>query len=287
LTHPVAARQPPPMDDDHYELLDSGEGERLERFGEVVLARKQATALWWRSLPAEAWAAAHGRHIGSGESEGRWEFARPVPEEWWVSHGGLRMVLRPNPFGHLGLFPEQAANWQWLRDQLRPGDRLLNLFAYTGGASLAAAQAGAQVTHLDAVRGVVSWAAENAAAAKIETIRWIVDDALKFAEREGRRASRYEAIILDPPTFGRGPKGQVWKLERDLVRLLAACRALLADPPRLLLLSAHTPGITPAVLANLVAGATPPGGQVEAGEMVIDGPRPLPSGAFARATWPG
>jgi len=273
------------MDSEHYELLDSGEGERLERFGEVVLARKQATALWRRSLPESAWQEAHGRHIGSGDSEGRWEFARPVPDEWWVSHGGLRMLMRPNPFGHLGLFPEQAANWQWLREQLRPGDRLLNLFAYTGGSSLAAAQAGARVTHVDAVRGVVNWAAENARAAGLESIRWIVDDALKFVEREGRRGHRYEAIVLDPPTFGRGPKGQVWKLERDVVRLLDGCRALLAEEPRLLLLSAHTPGITPGVLANLAIDASPAGGTVEAGEMVVDGPRPLPSGCYARVVW--
>jgi len=132
---------------------------------------------------------------------------------------------------------------------------------------------------------VVGWAADNAAAAGIDTIRWIVDDALKFVEREGRRDHRYEAIVLDPPTFGRGPKGQVWKLERDVVRLLDACRVLLAEGPRLLLLSAHTPGITPGVLANLAADATPPGGVVEVGEMVVDGPRPLPSGCYARVAW--
>ncbi|RMF77241.1 MAG: hypothetical protein D6739_12990 [Nitrospirae bacterium] len=269
-----------------YALLDSGEGERLERFGEVVLRRKLALALWRRSLPAAAWEAAHGRHEGSGEGEGRWHFRRPVPEQWWVRHGGLRLLLRPNPFGHLGLFPEQADNWAWLRERLRPGDRLLNLFAYTGGSSLAAAQAGARVTHVDAVRGVVAWAAENARAAGIETIRWIVDDALKFAEREARRGRRYEAVVLDPPTFGRGPKGQVWKIERHLPRLLAACRALLAERPRLLLLSAHTPGLTPLGLAHCLADAVPPGGELAWGEMVVPGPRPLPSGAYARVAWP-
>jgi 23S rRNA (cytosine1962-C5)-methyltransferase len=268
---------------DEYQLLDSGDGEKLERFGEVVLRRKVPNALWSRCLPASAWDEYHAVHIGSGETEGRWECRRPLPDHWWVRHAGLAFLLRPNPFGHLGLFPEQAENWQWLRTHLRPEGRVLNLFAYTGGSTLAAAIAGGRVTHVDAVRGVVNWAAENAKAAGLTTIRWIVDDAAAFATRELRRGIRYDAIVLDPPTFGRGPKGQLWKIEDDLPALLRTCRQLLSDAPGLFLLSAHTPGLSPLALENLLREhlVNLPG-DVECGEMVIAGPRPLPSGVFAR-----
>jgi len=271
------------MASDDYQLLDSGDGEKLERFAEVVLRRKVPGVLWSRSLPASAWDEYHALHIGSGENEGRWECRQPLPDHWWVHHAGLVLLLRPNPFGHLGLFPEQADNWQWLRTYLRPESRVLNLFAYTGGSTLAAAVAGARVTHVDAVRGVVNWAAENAKAAGLTTVRWIVDDAAAFAARELRRGNRYDAIILDPPTFGRGPKGQLWKIEDHLPALLRTCRQLLSDAPALFLLSAHTPGLSPLGLENLLRehlSGSP--GEIDSGEMVVPGPRPLPSGVFAR-----
>jgi 23S rRNA (cytosine1962-C5)-methyltransferase len=268
---------------DDYQLLDSGDGEKLERFGEVILRRKVPNALWSRSLPASAWDESDAVHIGSGDKEGRWECRRPLPDHWWVGYAGLTLLLRPNPFGHLGLFPEQADNWRWLRGHVGRETRVLHLFAYTGGSTLAAALAGGRVTHVDAVRGVVNWAAENAKAAGLSTIRWIVDDAAAFAARELRRDQRYDAIVLDPPTFGRGPRGQLWKIEDDLPALLRTCRRLLSDTPTVFLLSAHTPGLSPLALGNLLndhlAGLP---GEVECGEMVVPGPRPLPSGVFAR-----
>jgi 23S rRNA (cytosine1962-C5)-methyltransferase len=268
---------------DDYQLLDSGDGEKLERFGEMILRRKVPSALWSRSLAPSIWDEYHALHIGSGENEGRWECRLPLPDHWWVRYAGLNFLLRPNPFGHLGLFPEQADNWQWLRVHVRPASRVLNLFAYTGGSSLAAATAGGRVTHVDAVRGVVAWAAENAKAVDLTTIRWIVDDAAAFAARELRRGRRYDTIVVDPPTFGRGPKGQLWKIEDHLPTLMRTCRRLLSDNPDLFLLSAHTPGLSPLVLENLLrehVGDLP--GEIESGEMVVPGPRPLPSGVFAR-----
>jgi len=204
----------------------------------------------------------------------------------------LRLQLRPTGFGHLGLFPEQSPNWAWLADEACPAlgseAQALNLFAYTGASSLAAALGGVRVTHLDAVRGVVQWASDNARASGLgqASLRWIVDDVLKFTRREVRRGRRYAGIVLDPPSFGRGRQGQVWKLEEDLHALLAVCWELLADGPAFVLLTAHTPGVTPAALANLLL-ANGSAGQVQAGEMLLGaaaGGHVLPSGAYARWT---
>jgi 23S rRNA (cytosine1962-C5)-methyltransferase len=280
-----------------YALLDSGQGSKLERFGEFVLERPSPQSLWLPRLESAQWKRAAAKYHRSSEGGGEWESSRPLPDEWWIGMGGLELRMQATGFGHVGIFAEQLPFWHWITRQCADAGRrleVLNLFAYTGGSSLAAAKGGARVTHCDASRGIVQWASENAQAnglgegsADGAEIRWIVDDAWKFVGRESRRGHRYDAIILDPPSFGRGPKGQVWKLERDLTGFLAGLRELLSPQPAFLLLSAHTPGVGAVALRNLLGDAVnglP--GACEAGEMVIpegDGARQLPSGTWA--TW--
>jgi len=280
---------------DDYALLDSGGGRKLEKFGPVTLDRPCAQAVWTPRRPESEWRQAHA--VFEREDGQRWRTRAPLPKEWVIRTGGLRFKLSGTDFGHLGIFPEQRPAWRRITEQLaaarRPGARLsaLNLFAYSGGATLAAARAGAEVCHLDASRGMVAWARENAALNGLAAapIRWLVDDAHKFLGRETRRERRYDAIILDPPTFGRGQRGELYKIEQDLPETLAHCRALLSDRPVLMLLSAHTPGYSPIVLRNLLDQALhglP--ARLECGEMLLTGDRaayPLPSGAFAAAAF--
>jgi len=232
------------------------------------------------------------RYHRSSEGGGDWEWIERLPEAWAVEFGGFVWEVHPTGFGHLGLFPEQAASWRWLGEQVARAGRegapsVLNLFAYTGGSTLACARAGARVCHLDASQGAVTWARRNAELNGLAAapVRWVVEDVVKFVRREVRRGSRYAGIVLDPPSFGRGAKGEVWKIEDDLPELLAACRGLLEAGPAFLLVSCHSPGFTPCVLLNLVrvcvAGA---GGESAAGEMVVTaepGGTDLPSGVYA------
>lgn len=274
-----------------YELLDSGDQTKLERFGEYVLSRPAPQAIWSRRLPSRVWTEADATFTRSPSGGGSWHRRRPLPQSWVLELGGLSLKIKPTDFGHLGVFPEQRPNWDWIARVIgkAPGPvSVLNLFAYTGGSTLVAAAAGATVCHLDSSRGVVAWARENAALSDLagRPVRWIVDDVTKFIRREGRRGRCYDAIILDPPSFGRGPKGEVWKIEHELPGLLHACRALLGDQPLFVLLSCHSPGFTPLVLRNLLAemmaGA---GGWLDAAEMALvesDGERSLPSGSFSR-----
>lgn len=273
-----------------YALLDSGDGRKLERFGPVVLARPCAQAVWRPMRPGTDW---QGATAAFDREEGlRWQNRGALPERWIVEVDGLRFRLSGTDFGHLGIFPEQRAQWRWIGERLAgpagPRKRVLNLFAYSGGATLAAARAGAEVCHLDASRGMVDWARENAALNRLpaDAVRWMVDDAIKFVRRERRRGTRYDGIILDPPTFGRGRGGEVFKIERDLPDLLDDLRALLTDAPCFFLLSAHTPGFSPVILGNLLRAALPgAGGVVTHGEMLLDGGPdilPVPSGAWAR-----
>lgn len=271
-----------------YELLDSGNGAKLERFGEVVLARPCAQAVWQPQRPAR-WKEADATF--DREEGNRWHGRSRLPKEWAIDVDGTRFRLSGTDFGHLGIFPEQRAQWAWIRETVAAAHRplrVLNLFAYSGGSTLAAARAGAEVCHLDASKGMVQWARANAALNGLEShpIRWIVDDAHKFLNREIRRGRRYDGIILDPPTYGRGGNGETYKIERDLTETLRLCRALLSDAPRFLLLSAHTPGHTPVVLSNVLTQALRGlGGAVSAGEMLLTGAPdvfPLPSGAYAR-----
>jgi 23S rRNA (cytosine1962-C5)-methyltransferase len=277
-----------------YELLDSGGGRKLERFGPWVLSRPCAQAAWRPRLPAAAWDAAHASF--DREEGQRWTSRADLPESWTIEVEGLRLKLSRTDFGHVGLFPEQRAQWRWVEERLRAARKargaapvsMLNVFAYSGAATLSGARAGADVCHVDASRGMVGWASENArlnglAEAKV---RWIVDDARKFLQREVRRGRRYDAILLDPPTFGRGARGEVYRIDEGLTATLDASRRLLADDAVLLLLTSHTPGYTPTVLANLVAQtAAGRAGRSESGEMVLGGEGdvlPLPSGAWAR-----
>lgn len=271
-----------------YELLDSGNGAKLERFGEVVLARPCAQAVWQPQRPAR-WKSADATF--DREDGNRWHGRNRLPQEWVIDVDGTRFRLSGTDFGHLGIFPEQRAQWTWIRETVAAAGRpvrVLNLFAYSGGSTLAAARGGAEVCHLDASKGMVQWARANAALNGLENhpIRWIVDDAHKFLNREIRRGRRYDGIILDPPTYGRGGNGETYKIERDLTETLRLCRALLSDSPLFLLLSAHTPGHTPIVLGNVLTQALRGlGGAVTSGEMVLAGAPdvfPLPSGAYAR-----
>jgi 23S rRNA (cytosine1962-C5)-methyltransferase len=275
-----------------YALLDSGEGARLERFGSVVLLRPAQQAVWRRTLPPGRWNAADAWFTRDASGKGSWSEQRKLPEEWPVRYGPLQFTLKTTAFGHIGFFAEQRPCWELIRQEAAASREpsVLNLFAYTGSMSLAAAQAGARVVHLDASPPVVDWARRNALQSGLAEapVRWIVDEAGKFIRRELRRNSRYDGIVLDPPSFGRGPKGEVFKLETDLAPLLDACFALLSQQPRFVLLSCHTPGITGAALANLLAPLSARhGGRVLAGELLIAAeasPVVLPSGSYARWT---
>ena len=273
-----------------YYLLDSGRESKLERVGPYLLVRPSPQAVWSPSLPEKEWLDADAVYIRSSTGGGNWSFNRRLPERWEIEFRGLKFIIKPTGFGHLGLFPEHGDSWDWIEERIRRVKgpvNLLNMFAYTGGATMAGARAGACVCHLDASKGVVDWARENAALSGLSDrpIRWIVDDVLKFVQKEIRRGKSYDAIILDPPSFGRGANGEIWKIEDDLPNLLLDCRKLLSDKPLFVLLSCHSPGFTPLVLQNLLAELMKgKRGVLSNGEMVIQesSGRLLPSGAYAR-----
>lgn len=280
-----------------YALLDSGGGRKLERVGEATLDRQAPAAFWAPRLPRAEWAKADAVHHRSETGGGHWEWRKKLPEAWEIEYGGLRVKIKPTSFGHLGVFAEQAEQWARIRAGLAgpaggASFSVLNLFAYTGGSTLAAAQAGAAVCHVDAAKGVVDWARENAGLNGLaeRPVRWIVDDVGEFLRREERRGRKYDGAILDPPSFGRGAKGQVWKIEESVGELLDQIRRVLVPRPRLLLFSCHSPGFTPLVLRNLLAERFDlDGAEVEAGEMSVAearGDRRLPAGAYVRVVDP-
>ena len=239
-----------------YELIDCGGGEKLERWGRHILVRPDPQAIWESERENPGWKRAQGRYFRSLDGGGHWEKAA-LPEQWQVGYRDLTFHVKPMNFKHTGLFPEQAVNWDFARERIekaRRSVRVLNLFAYTGGATVACAAAGAQVCHVDAAKGMVGWARENAALSGLSDapIRWIVDDCAKFAERELRRGKTYDAIILDPPSYGRGPNGEVWKLEENLFPLLKLCARLLSDRPLFVILSSYTTGLAPSVLGYML-----------------------------------
>lgn len=270
---------------DGYELLDSGEGRKLERFGPYVFSRPCATAVWRQRLPRERWDTADAVFDRDGGNS--WVFNTSIPDQWNISVEGISFKLATTGFGHLGIFPEQAATWNWLRSTCRQGISVLNLFAYSGGATLAAAGAGAKVCHLDASRGMTQRARENAELNKLGNapIRWIVDDVTKFLEREIKRGNRYDAIVMDPPSFGRGKSNEIFKIEASIMDLAAKCRKLLSNTPEFIILSCHTPSFTPSVLQNiLVQGFEVAATSIESGEMLLKGAPPalrLASGTYA------
>ncbi len=279
--------------EDDYALLDSGNGCKFERFGRYSLVRPCSQALWQPALPQTAWQRAMA--VFDRLEGNRWHNRTALPHEWQVRVAEITFKLSGTDFGHLGIFPEQRAQWHWLREvvqqacnQRKSRINVLNLFAYSGGSTLACALGGASVCHVDASKGMTQWARDNARLNGLaeHPIRWIVDDAHAFLRRETRRNQRYDAIILDPPTFGRGQKSELYKIERDLPETLSFCRKLLSAAPLFMLLSAHTPGYSPIVLRNVLGQALQGvGGGLECGEMLLTGDQatlPVPSGAFAR-----
>ena len=239
-----------------YEVIDCSQGEKLERWGRYLLVRPDPQVIWDTPKGHKGWKHMNGHYHRSSKGGGEWEFF-DLPEQWSIGYKGLTFNLKPFSFKHTGLFPEQAANWDWFSGRIRKAGRpvkVLNLFAYTGGATLAAAKAGASVTHVDASKGMVTWARENAKSSGLggAPIRWIVDDCMKFAEREQRRGNTYDGIIMDPPSYGRGPKGELWKLEDAVHPLIKACTAILAPNPLFFLINSYTTGLQPAVLAYMM-----------------------------------
>ncbi len=275
-----------------YEVLDASQGEKLERWGEYLLVRPDPQIIWDTPKTDPGWKSPNARYHRSSKGGGEWEFF-DLPRQWQIQYGDLTFNLKPFNFKHTGLFPEQAVNWDWFSEKIKNAGRpvkVLNLFAYTGGATLAAAKAGASVTHVDASKGMVNWAKENAASSGLSDrpIRWLVDDCVKFVEREIRRGNHYDAIIMDPPSYGRGPKGEVWKMEDSIDPLLKSCVRLLSDKPLFFLLNSYTTGLQPGVLAYLLGtelGGL--GGRVDAQEVglpVTDSGLILPCGAAGRWT---
>ncbi len=259
---------------DGYALLDSGHGRKLEQFASVIVDRPEPQALWSPRLPGSEWAKANASFSASGEDEekGRWRIDRPVPESWPVRFNGITVLCRLQGLWHLGLFPEQLPHWTWMSEQLRPGDGVLNLFGYTGAASLIAAHAGAEVVHVDASRKAIAWARENQAASGLEDrpVRWICEDARKFVAREVRRGRTYRSVLVDPPKFGRGPDKEVWELFEHLPALLADCAKLLAPGPAHLVLTAYAIRASSLALDGLMRETfSARGGQIESGELAL------------------
>lgn len=240
-----------------YELLDCSDGERLERWGDVILIRPDPQIIWKDSQTAPEWNTAHARYIRSDKGGGAWDYRRKLPESWQIKYRDLTFLVKPTGFKHTGLFPEQSVNWDYCTELIKGANRpinVLNLFAYTGGATLACAAAGASVCHCDAVKGMVDWARTNAKLSNLadKPIRWIVDDANKFIKREIRRGTRYDGIILDPPSYGRGTNGEMWKLEDSIFGLMQDITELLSDKPLFLLLNSYTTGLSASVMSYLL-----------------------------------
>ena len=248
-----------------YEVIDCSKGEKLERWGDYLLVRPDPQVIWDTPKKEKGWRKMNGHYHRSSKGGGEWEFFQ-LPKEWTIQYSlpinkKLTFHLKPFSFKHTGLFPEQAANWNWfsqlIADAVSKGRqvKVLNLFAYTGGASLAAAAAGASVTHVDASKGMVTWAKENAISSGLKDapIRWLVDDCVKFVEREIRRGNHYDAIIMDPPSYGRGPKGEIWKIEESVYPLIQLCSQILTDNPLFFLINSYTTGLQPAVLSYMIS----------------------------------
>ncbi|MBU5333987.1 class I SAM-dependent methyltransferase [Anaerocolumna aminovalerica] len=281
-----------------YEVIDASQGEKLERWGKYILVRPDPQVIWDTPKTEKGWKQRNAHYHRSSKGGGEWEFF-DLPKQWKIEYKDLTFNLQPFSFKHTGLFPEQAANWEWFSQIIKEAKKkdptreikVLNLFAYTGGATVAAAKAGAGVTHVDASKGMVTWAKENAAHSGLEEapIRYIVDDCVKFVEREIRRGNRYDAVIMDPPSYGRGPKGEIWKIEESIHPFVKLCTQVLKDKPLFFLINSYTTGLQPAVLSYLlgVEMASKFGGTVESDEIglpVTSNGLVLPCGASGRWT---
>ncbi len=276
-----------------YELLDCGRGEKLERWGDYLLVRPDPQAIWNTPRTHTGWKKCHARYARSASGGGQW-VKKDLPQRWQVNYRDLTFNIKPMNFKHTGLFPEQASNWDFASEQIQRAKRpisVLNLFAYTGAATLACAKAGASVCHVDAAKGMVAWARENAKSSGLETapIRWIVDDCAKFVEREIRRGRHYDAVIMDPPSYGRGPSGEIWKLEDHLFPFLELVSGVLSDKPLFFLINSYTTGLAPSVLTYLLETLVTKryGGHTESQELglpVKESGLALPCGASGRWT---
>lgn len=280
-----------------YEVLDCSNGEKLERWGDYILVRPDPQVIWDTPKTLKGWKKMNGHYHRSSRGGGEWEFFN-LPEQWTINYKSLTFNLKPFSFKHTGLFPEQATNWDWFSDliskeKIKRGNdnpvKVLNLFAYTGGATLAAAAAGANVTHVDASKGMVNWAKENAVSSGLKDapVRWLVDDCVKFVEREIRRGNKYDAIIMDPPSYGRGPKGEIWKIEDSIHSFVKLCTQILSDKPLFFLINSYTTGLAPSVLTYMIEIEVGKkfGGHVEAQEIglpVSSNGLVLPCGASGR-----
>lgn len=277
-----------------YEVIDTSSGEKLERWGKYLLVRPDPQVIWNTPKSHNGWRKKNGHYHRSNKGGGEWEFWH-LPEEWTIHYGELTFHLKPFSFKHTGLFPEQAVNWDWFSELIKNAGRpvkVLNLFAYTGGATISAAKAGASVTHVDASKGMVNWAKENAASSGLSDapIRWLVDDCAKFIEREIRRGNHYDAVIMDPPSYGRGPGGEVWKIEESIFPFLTRVSEILSDTPLFVLLNSYTTGLQPAVLSYMMNTVFTSrfGGHVEADEIglpVTESSLILPCGASGRSVF--
>ena len=257
-----------------YELLDCSSGQRLERWGDIVLIRPDPQVIWKTEKKHPLWNRAHAVYNRSNQGGGHWDIKKKIPASWEVDYGDLAFNVKPMGFKHTGIFPEQAVNWDMTADIIRNSDRklkVLNLFAYTGGATISALNAGAAVTHVDASKGMVAWAKENAVQSNLadKPVRWLVDDCIKFVQREIRRGNKYDIIIMDPPSYGRGPGGEVWKLEDEVYNFVTLCAQVLSDDPKMVLIYSYTKGLSPSVMEYILGSVISPkfGGEVSSDEI--------------------
>lgn len=274
-----------------YELLDCSDGERLERWGDVILIRPDPQVIWKTPKKHPMWKNANARYLRSSTGGGHWEILRKTPDSWRINYKELILNVKTMGFKHTGIFPEQAVNWDYTAEIIKKAGRpvrVLNLFSYTGGATVACLKAGAQVVHVDASKGMVAWAKENATASSVadRPVRWIVDDCIKFVQREIRRGNKYDIIIMDPPSYGRGPGGEVWKLEDEVYGFVELCTKVLSDDPLMVLINSYTTGLSPAVMQYILGALVVPkfGGEVTGSEIGLPVTRTgmvLPCGASA------
>lgn len=277
-----------------YELLDSGNGLKLERYGKIVFSRPDPEALWNYKLPTQTWDHADAIFVRRG-TKSEWNLKSTVPKQWDIEFGGYKFIIKPTSFKHTGLFPEQLANWDWMKNVIEKNKKnynepiqVLNLFGYTGGATLACADAGAEVTHVDGSKTAVAWARENAELSNLsdKPIRWIIDDCIMYLRREVKRGRKYDAILMDPPAFGHGPKDELWKIEENFLELIDLCNQVLSDNPLFVLINGYTAGYSPIAYQNCLLDMMKDAkGKIEIGELTIaesNSDRLLPCGIFAR-----
>lgn len=273
-----------------YEILDMANGEKLERWGNIILIRPDPQIIWSNKLKPELWKKANAHYHRSKTGGGEWEYIKNVPESWQIRYKDLTFNLKPMGFKHTGLFPEQAVNWDFMINKIRNAGReikVLNLFAYTGGATVACSYAGASVCHVDSSKGMTLWAKENVASSGLSErpIRFIIDDVIKFVQREIRRGNKYDAIVMDPPSYGRGANGEVWNIEESLYTLVELCTKVLSDKPLFFIINSYTTGLAPTILANILSLTIKKDGKISCGEIGLpmkDSKLILPCGIYGR-----